>query len=178
MPSSVAGRGPPAGAPAAAPAAARRPARVLVLVLDLGALGGAARLLLGPACLLLGARGLGGLELGGDQGVVLGAQVDLVVEVLPGAPAATRPGTRSLSCLNAWICWTVTSSLWAIHASVRPSRTHERIWLSCGRSERRAIAVAEPIGRVGAPRLREAREPLLAGRQWTRHGGGSPQCLC
>jgi hypothetical protein len=30
---------------------------------------------------LLGAGGLGGVELGGDEGLVLGAQVDLVVEV-------------------------------------------------------------------------------------------------
>jgi hypothetical protein len=69
-------RAPPA--PAAAPATALR-GLVVVLVLILvaavlGLLGGAARL-------LLGARGLGGLELGGDQRVVLGAQVDLVVEV-------------------------------------------------------------------------------------------------
>ena len=51
------------------PARAARPPRPRAL----GLLGRAARLLL--------ARGLGGLELGGDQRVVLGAQIDLVVEV-------------------------------------------------------------------------------------------------
>ena len=30
---------------------------------------------------LLGALGLGGLELGGDQSIILGAQIDLVIEI-------------------------------------------------------------------------------------------------
>ena len=42
---------------------------------------GARPLVLGLLVLLLGALGLGGVELGGDQRVVLGAQIDLVVEV-------------------------------------------------------------------------------------------------
>ena len=72
-------------APAAAAAARARLVAVLVLRvvlvgggrLGLGLRGG----LLGGFGLLLGAAGLLGLELGGDQRVVLGAQVDLVVEV-------------------------------------------------------------------------------------------------
>ena len=73
-----------------------------------------------------------GLELGGDQRVVLGAQVDLVVEVDAPPSAPPRPGTSSFSRLNAAICWTVTSSWCAIQASVRPWRTQVRIWLSWG----------------------------------------------
>jgi hypothetical protein len=81
-------------APAAAAAAALL-ARVLILVLvvvvlvvvaglgSLSGLGGATRL-------LLGAGGLGGLELGRDEGVVLGAQVDLVVEVAAAGAGGQR----------------------------------------------------------------------------------------
>ena len=52
------------------------------------------------------------------------------------SPSGSRPCSR----LKAWICWTVTSSWWAIQASVRPCRTHPRIWLSCGRSDRRLMS--------------------------------------
>ena len=52
---------------------------------------------------------------------------------------ASPSGSSPCSRLNAWICWTVTSSWWAIQASVRPWRTHPRIWLSCGRSDRRLM---------------------------------------
>ena len=44
-----------------------------------------------------------------------------------GAPAPPRRRSSPCSRLKAWICWTVTSSWWAIHASVRPCRTHPRI---------------------------------------------------
>ena len=81
-----------APAPAAAPAAALLGLVFLVLVLFLFVvlvlvfvvvrLG-----LLGEARLLLGARRLGGFELGRDERVVLGAQVDLVVEVGAGRGA-------------------------------------------------------------------------------------------
>ena len=67
----------------------------------------AAALLLGLALLL--AAGLLGLELGGDRGVVLGAQVDLLVGRRP-SPSPSPSGSRPCSRLNAWICWTVTSS--------------------------------------------------------------------
>src|SRR3954469_2502610 len=66
-----------AAAAAAAPAPALGPLAVVALVVGLGLL-----VLAG----LGAARGLG-LELGGDQRVVLGAQVDLVVEVDPGRVA-------------------------------------------------------------------------------------------
>ena len=46
------------------------------------------------------------------------------------APFSSASGSRPCSRLKAWICWTVTSSWCAIHASVRPCRTHPRIWLS------------------------------------------------
>ena len=59
-------------------------------------------------------------------------------EAAPESPSATR----SFSFLNASICWTVTSSWWAIQASVRPWRTQPRIWLRCGRNERRAMSLA------------------------------------
>src|SRR5436190_10992924 len=75
----------PASATPAAPAAA------LGLVLLVG-LGLGFRLVLVLLELLLGPRGLG-LELGGDQGVVLGAQVDLVVEV-DGGRALGRVALR------------------------------------------------------------------------------------
>ena len=45
-------------------------------------------------------------------------------------PFSSTSGSRPCSRLKAWICWTVTSSWCAIHASVRPCRTHPRIWLS------------------------------------------------
>ena len=92
---------------------------VLVLVLVGGALGG----LLGELGLLLGAAGLLGLELRGDGGVVLGAEVDL----LGGAGGSSPSASSSFSRLKDWICCTVTSSWWAIQASVRPCRTHPRI---------------------------------------------------
>ena len=64
----------PAAAGGAAPGRGLLLRVVLVAVLLLGgALGG----LLGELRLFLGAAGLLGLELGGDGGVVLGAQVDL-----------------------------------------------------------------------------------------------------
>jgi hypothetical protein len=109
----------PAAATAAAAAALARGVLVLVfvvvlVVVVLVGLGGG-RGFGRAALLLLGAGGLGGLELGGDQRVVLGAQVDLVVEVAAagprnGAPSVSPSGTRSFSLLNASICWTVTSS--------------------------------------------------------------------
>src|SRR4051812_16935944 len=67
------GRGPLAGATPATAAAAAAPGPLLVL------LGGLFLLLAG-----LGLAGGLGLQLGGDEGVVLGAEVDLVVEVDPG----------------------------------------------------------------------------------------------
>ena len=88
---------------------------LLLVAARLSGLGGRSGLLLRAAGLLLGARRLGGFELGGDERVVLGAQVDLVVEVAAAgagasAPSASPSGTRSFSFLNASICWTVTSS--------------------------------------------------------------------
>ena len=90
------GLAPPAPAAAAATALL---AVVLVFVLVRGvvvlvALAGLrGRCGLGLAAgLLLGAGRLGGLELGGDQGVVFGPQIDLVVEV--AAAGATRPPAR------------------------------------------------------------------------------------
>ena len=89
---------------------------VLVVVVVLVVAGLRGRCGLGLAAgLLLGAGRLGGLELGGDQRVVLGPQIDLVVEVAAAgagasAPSASPSGTRSFSRLNASICWTVTSS--------------------------------------------------------------------
>ena len=131
MPSS--GRPPPAAAAAAAAATPRRPRRrrrgsSLVVAVGLALLGVVVAL---GGLLLLGGAGLGGLELGGDQRVVLGAQVDLVVEVAAGGRAvrSRSSGASSFSRLNGSICWTVTSSWWAIHASVRPWRTQLRIWL-------------------------------------------------
>ena len=50
--------------------------------------------------------------------------------------------TLQLATLAA-ICCVVTSSWWAIQASVRPWRTHVRIWLSWGRSDLRGIGRAD-----------------------------------
>ena len=88
---------------------------VVLVVAGLGGLGGRGGLLLRAAGLLLGARRLGGLELGGDQRVVLGAQVDLVVEVAAAGAGSQRAvgvavGHEVVLLLNASICWTVTSS--------------------------------------------------------------------
>ena len=49
--------------------------------------------------------------------------------------ACSWPSSRSCSRLNWPAASTETSSLWAIQASVRPWRTHRRIWFSCERSE-------------------------------------------
>ena len=69
--------------------------RVLVVVLGLAGLG-AARVLLGLQALLLGPARLGGLELGGDERVVFGAQVDLVVEVDLRSVAVVGLGGRQV----------------------------------------------------------------------------------
>ena len=153
MPSNVVGD----GARRARPRPPRRPRRRFVaaspfsesssssVVLALGGLlgGGLGGLLLGGGGLrglLLGAARLGLLELGGDQRVVFRAEIDLVVEVDGDRfRAVLLRGARSFSRLKASICWTVTSSWCAIHASVRPWRTQVRIWFRWGFSERRAI---------------------------------------
>src|SRR4051812_35656504 len=85
------GRAP--AAPTAAAAAALGTVLVLVLVLVLVAL------VLGGLLVLLGAAGGLGLELGGDQRVVLRAQIDLVVEVDPhrGAVAVALGGELVLA---------------------------------------------------------------------------------
>ena len=115
----------------------RRPRRRLALLLSSSSSSSSVLLFL-----LRRAARLGGFELGGDQRVVLGSQVDLVVEVDARAPrwsSGSAPGSSSCSRLNAWICWTVTSSWCAIHASVRPWRTQARIRFSSGRRDRRGI---------------------------------------
>ena len=72
-----------------------------------------------------------------------------------GSPLGSSPCSR----LNAWICWTVTSSWWAIHASVRPCRTQARIRFSSGRSDRRAIFGAETSTAGGWTAARSVRIP-------------------
>src|SRR5919198_115471 len=81
---------------AAPRASAATPTPALLGLLALLALVGLLGLLGLAARLLLGARGLGGLELGGDQRVVLGPQVDLVVEVRPRRNAGRK---RALAVL-------------------------------------------------------------------------------
>ncbi len=99
----------------AATAACARLRRVLVLVVGVAAFGlPLGRFLLGLR-LRLGARalggGFGGLELGGDQRVVLGAQVDLVrVLAAPGVPSAASSSARSFWRLNCSMSRTLTSS--------------------------------------------------------------------
>ena len=68
-----------------------------------------------------------------------------------GSPALSPSASSSFSRLKDWICWTVTSSWWAIQASVRPWRTHPRIWLSCGRSDLRLMAGGETSARHRTP---------------------------
>ena len=81
MPSSGCGA-PRASAPAAAAAPTAPAGRRVVVIAVAIAIARRRRLLLVAFGLRLDGGGLGlGLELGGDQGVVLGAQVDLVVEV-------------------------------------------------------------------------------------------------
>ena len=55
------------------------------------------------------------------------------------APASSSSGVRPCCLRNSRSSEALTSSWWAIQASVRPWRTQARIWLSCGFSERRAI---------------------------------------
>ena len=115
--------------------------------------------------------GLGGFELGGDQRVVLGSQIDLVVEVdVRAGGLRSASGSRPCSRLNAWICCTVTSSWWAIHASVRPWRTQPRIRLSSGRSDLRAILRSETItgDRLSRGRLRALCTDRCRPVCWTR----------
>jgi len=104
------GAAPPPSATTGAP-----PAGLAVVVLAV---------LLVAVVVLVGVVGrlrLGRLELGGDERVVLGAEVDLVVEIgTRGRPLALFVGARPCSRLKASICWTVTSSWCAIQASVRP----------------------------------------------------------
>ena len=64
-----------------------------------------------------------------------------------GSPVLSPSASSSFSRLKDWICWTVTSSWWAIHASVRPCRTHPRIWLSWGRNDRRLMAGGDTSAR-------------------------------
>ena len=84
---------------------------------------------------------LGRLQLGGDQRVVLGAQVDLLV--VRGARAGATVASSSLESsfwrLNCSMSCTLTSSWWATQASVRPCRTQVRIWFKCGRRDLRAM---------------------------------------
>ena len=63
---------------------------VVLVAAGLRGRGGRSGLLLRAAGLLLGARRLGGFELGGDERVVLGAQVDLVVEVAAAGAGSQR----------------------------------------------------------------------------------------
>ena len=79
----------------------------------------------------LGLR-VGLVQLGLDLGLDLVAQVDVAGGLLAlGVEAVRLRKSRS--------CEAVTSSWWAIQASVRPWRTQARIWLSCGFSDLRAI---------------------------------------
>jgi hypothetical protein len=70
-----------AAATATAPAAALGLLVGVGVGVGLGAVGTVGVVLVAGGLGLLGLRGLGGVELGGDERVVLGAQVDLVVEV-------------------------------------------------------------------------------------------------
>ena len=76
----------------------------------------------------LGLR-FGCLELGGDQRVVLGAQVDLlgVVPAPPAPSAGLLVADELVLALELLDVATVTSSWWATQASVRPWRTQARI---------------------------------------------------
>jgi hypothetical protein len=81
--------------------AARRLGRGLLFLLGCRLLlGGLARCLLGGTGLLLGAALLLGLELGGDRGVVLGAQVDLVGGGVGGAVAVGLQAVLALERLD------------------------------------------------------------------------------
>ena len=98
-------------------------------------------LLLGLGSRPRSASSFGGLELGGDQRVVLGAQVDLLGVVAGAAlpSGASSSLTSSFWRLNCSMSRTVTSSWWATQASVRPWRTQARIWLRCGRRDFRGM---------------------------------------
>ena len=87
--------------------------------------------------------------------VVLGPQVGLLLDAAArrgrlGASACSA-GTSSCSRLNASMSRTLTSSWWAIQASVRPWRTHVRIWLSCGLRDLRAMEAAKTTNRGMRP---------------------------
>ena len=129
---------PPAPAAAAATTGARATFAVLGgLVVAVGVVGvvgfGA-----GAFCFCFGC-----FELGGDEGVVLGAKIDLL-GVVRGAAAGTLGAassslTSSFWRLNCSMSRTVTSSWCATQASVRPWRTQARIWLRCGRRDFRGM---------------------------------------
>ena len=125
----------PAAAAAAAPLRRRR-LGLLALGIELGRRGARSAASASAASL---ARLLGSLELGRDLRVVLGAQIDLVVECGRRRRRRRSSSSSPASRLKLAICCTVTSSWWATQASVRPWRVQVRIWLRWGRSDLRAI---------------------------------------
>jgi len=123
---------------------------------------GAARGLLGGLDLQLGPERLGCLELGGDERVVLRAQVDLVVEILARRLAALGLGGREivvelegLDLLDRRFELVGDPGVGAALAD------QPRIWLRWGRNERRAMGADLT---EAARRSRACGDPQATGR--------------